>query len=182
MQKWFPAHSAWICHGFVKAGESANCYSSARAILLSINTPIISKLPHVNWNIRHVCLLHRQPGSLNCLEKSRLPHLSANAKSKDSHLTLSLTISLLPFQKELMWHCCCYKMSSLRKKVSWVTSPLSCLMAEIEESLHLRAKVSFSFIQEEKWTRRTNPLSDPLSCMYVIPAFYVTALFMFTFD
>lgn len=167
---------------FVKAGASANCYSPARAILLSINTPIIRKLPHVNWNIRHVCLLHGQPGSLNCLEKSKLPHLSVNAKSKDSHLTLPLTILLLSLPKELMWHCYCCKMSSWRKKVTWVTSLLSCLTVGIEESLHLRAKVSFSFTQREKSTRRTNPLSDPLSYICVIPAFYVTALFMFTFD
>ena len=171
---------ATVC--FVKAGASANCYSPARAILLSVNTPTIRKLPHVNWNIRHVCLLHGQPGSLNCLEKSRRPHLSANAKSKDSHLALPLTIPLLSLQKELMWHCCCHTMSSWRKEVMWVTSLLSCLMVGIEESLHLRAKVSFSFIQGEKSTRRTNPLSDPSSCIYVIPAFYVTALFMFTFD
>lgn len=164
---------------FVKAGASANCYSPARAIPLSISTPIIRKSPHVNWNIRHVCLLHGQPGSL---EKSGLPHLSANAKSKGRHLTLPLTTSLLSFQKELMWHCCCYKMSSSRKKVTWVTSPLSRFMVGIEEALHLRAKVSFSFVRGEKSTRRTNPLSDPLSCTYAIPAFYVTALFMFTFD
>ena len=80
-----------------------------------------------------------------------------------------MTLLLLP-QNEVM------------KEESNVVSLLSCLMVGIEESLHSRAKVSFSFIQGEKSTRRTNPLSDPLSCLYVIPAFYVTALFMFTFD
>lgn len=185
----------WICksdfqptmHGcatihFVIAGASANCCSPARAILFPINTPIIRKSPQVNWNIRHVCLLHGQPGNMNCLEKSRLPHLSAKAKSEDHNLKPSLTISLLPFQKEFMWNCCCYKMSSWRQKVMWVTSLLSCLMVRVEESLHLRAKVSSSFIQGEKSTRRTNLLSAPLSCVHGIPVFYVTALFMSTFD
>lgn len=64
----------------------------------------------------------------------------------------------------------------------WVLSLLSCLMVGTEESLHLRAEVSFSFIQGEKSTRRTTPRSDPLSCLDVIPAFYVTALFMSTSD
>lgn len=61
----------------------------------------------MNWNPRHVCLLHRQPGSPNCLEKPRLPN--ANAKFKGSHVTMPLTTSLLSFQEEWMWHCSCCK-------------------------------------------------------------------------
>lgn len=108
MQKWFPAcRCAMEC--LLKAGASANCYSPARVILLSINTPIIRKSPHVNWNTRRVCLLHGQPGSLNCLEKPRLPHLSADAKSKETHLTV-LQLSL---HKGLVWHCCSRRKSHI---------------------------------------------------------------------
>lgn len=56
----------------------------------------------------------------------------------------------------------------------------SCLVTE--DLPHWRAKVSFPFIQGEKSTRRTSPVSDRLSCISVIPAFYVTAIFMFPFD
>lgn len=69
MQKWFPAYRcAMVC--LLKAAASANFYSPAWAILLSISTPIIRKSPHVNWNTRHVCLLHGQPELLREIQAS----------------------------------------------------------------------------------------------------------------
>lgn len=157
MQKWFPAYRcAMVC--LLKAAASANCYSPAPAILLSINTPIIRKSPHVNWNTRHVCLLHGQPGSLNSLENPG-------------------------------W--CWTQGKSFNQSVAVPTQGFgaACDMGYImlahwglEDLLHWKAKVSFPFIQGEKSTRRTSPVSDPFSCISVIPAFYVTAIFLFTFD
>lgn len=55
-------------------------------------------------------------------------------------------------------------------------------MVRTAKALHSRAEVSTSFIQGEQSASRTNPLSDTLSRVDALPAFYVTALFMFTSD